>query len=176
MNYIKLKLRLPALVRLVFQLNFTCSFCQNLSKLFLKLLILLLSTTESGRLFRVMNVSWNMSWTLQCHIVSSSLHATAAPDHAKNDNGDNFWQNLCVITALGLWLSSNVLLQQYEMSVLGRPFGDLTLFALKWDSCLLSWQTSSSSTGSRRPLTWADATAEHYQALCCLWTNWHLYP
>jgi len=36
-NYVKLKLRLPAPVRLAFQLNFTSSFCQNLSKLLLKL-------------------------------------------------------------------------------------------------------------------------------------------
>jgi len=33
MNYVKLKLRLPAPVRLAFQLNFTSSLCQNLSKL-----------------------------------------------------------------------------------------------------------------------------------------------
>ena len=50
MYYVKLKLRLPAPVRLAFQLNFTTLFCQNL---FQKLLILLLSIRESGRLFHI---------------------------------------------------------------------------------------------------------------------------
>ena len=53
MYYVKLKLRLPVPVRLAFQLNFTSSFCQNLTKLFLQLLTLLLSTTQSGRLFHI---------------------------------------------------------------------------------------------------------------------------
>jgi len=51
-NY-NLKLRLPELVRSAFQLNLTSLLNQNLSRLFLKLLVLWDVITESKRLFHV---------------------------------------------------------------------------------------------------------------------------